>query len=154
MYIHGFARNRTIGSAPEYSIWNMMIQRCHNTKNSRYSDYGGRGIFVAQSWRDSFQNFLNDVGLRPAPGMTIERINNDDGYYSGNVKWSTSKDQARNTRRNHWITYKGKKQILSDWARELGISHVTILRRIRLGHKMNIVMSKTRAPWIRMNRNT
>lgn len=88
---HGFS-----GTA-EYSIWMNMIARCHNTKNpSKY--YGGRGIRVCDSWRKSFVNFLRDMGKRPTPQHSIDRINNDGNYGPTNCRWATSKEQAHNNR--------------------------------------------------------
>lgn len=78
-----------------------MIQRCYNPKNMAYSNYGGRGIEVCARWRHSFVTFFADVGPRPHPKMTLERINNDGDYESGNVRWATRSEQMHNTRLTH-----------------------------------------------------
>jgi len=73
------------------------VQRCTNPRNPMYKNYGARGIFVCDEWR-SFKNFERDMGAKPSSEHSIERINNDDGYYPGNCKWATTKEQAGNKR--------------------------------------------------------
>lgn len=90
--IHGMSR--TI----EYSIWGGMIDRCYNPNSGNYRHWGDRGIVVCDRWRDSFEAFLEDMGKRPSPTHSIDRINNDGNYEPGNVRWATPSEQARNTR--------------------------------------------------------
>jgi hypothetical protein len=77
-----------------------MKARCYNPKDTKYPDYGGRGIVMCDEWRNSFEAFLADVGPRPAPGLSIDRIDNDGNYEPGNVRWATHVVQQSNTRRN------------------------------------------------------
>lgn len=75
-----------------------MIQRCTNPNVRAYKDYGGRGITVCQRWRESFANFLADIGEKPEPELTLERRHNDKGYSKGNCYWATRETQAGNKR--------------------------------------------------------
>ena len=89
---HGKSKTR------EYRIWAGMISRCHDVNSSSYSRYGGRGIFVCSRWRNSFENFLSDMGERPSPSHSIDRINNEKGYSPENCRWADPFQQARNKR--------------------------------------------------------
>lgn len=93
--------NKTHGcSSPEtaeYFIWKEMRSRCRNPLNKAWEYYGGRGIKVCERWI-KFENFLSDMGLKPAPGFTVERINNEGNYEPRNCKWATRKEQSANQR--------------------------------------------------------
>ncbi len=92
-YKHGHARRGS--RSPTYISWRNMLSRCLNANDPFYYRYGGRGIKVDHRWADSFENFLADMGLRPA-FRTLDRINNDGDYTLENCKWSTSSEQAKN----------------------------------------------------------
>lgn len=91
---HSTGRNRS----PEYSTWRSMLDRCRNKNCRDYPWYGGRGISVDHSWERSFASFLRDVGPRPGPKYSLDRIDNNGGYYPGNVRWATAAEQSHNSR--------------------------------------------------------
>lgn len=93
----------------EYTTWLSMKDRCLRTKNKKYKDYGGRGITVCERWRDSFENFLADMGRKPSANLSIDRINNDGNYEPGNCRWATQLEQVRNRRPRSGFSNKGLK---------------------------------------------
>jgi hypothetical protein len=133
---HGLART------PEYRVWQDMKDRCSNKKNNYYKDYGGRGIRVCLRWQESFEEFYKSVGPKPFLKAELDRINNNKGYYPNNVRWTTSKENSRNTRRNRLITYKGETKCVSEWAEITGISKGAIKHRLNVGWDISEVLEK------------
>lgn len=82
---------------PLYTAWVNMRQRCDNPKHPQFKDWGGRGIKVCLRWRH-YAAFASDMGPHPGKGWTLDRIDNNSGYNSGNCRWATHKTQHRNTR--------------------------------------------------------
>lgn len=87
-----------LSKTPEYQTWIRMKGRCYNKNNLDYPEYGGRGIVVCDRWKNSFENFLEDMGLRP-PGLELDRINPDHNYSPENCRWATEQIQSWNRRR-------------------------------------------------------
>ncbi len=94
---HGYAKSNKISS--EYNSWYGMIQRCNNIKHSSYHNYGGKGITVCKEWL-KFENFIKDMGDKPGKDYSIDRIENNLGYYKENCKWSNRKEQNNNQKSN------------------------------------------------------
>lgn len=123
----------------EHSIWDSMIQRCTNKNHLHYDRYGGRGISVCKRWL-YFENFLADMGRRKK-GLTLERKDNNKNYSKKNCTWATMREQSNNKSNNWWITWNGKTQTLSQWARELNIKSDTLSHRIKRKIPMERAMS-------------
>jgi len=122
---------------PEYASYTAMLHRCYNKTRVGYSNYGGRGISVCSRWVESFTNFFEDMGERPV-GTSIDRIDNDLGYFKENCRWSFRDIQSHNRRKSvkalseyfgvsydkrysKWsarITFQGKTQFLGSFHSE------------------------------------
>lgn len=111
----------------EYRIYATAKDRCTRKKSPAYKDYGGRGI---EFRFNSFEQFIKEVGRKPTPKHTLDRIDNNGHYEPGNVRWATPIEQSSNTRNNRRITYKGRSLIAPQWSRMTGISTGTIYGRI------------------------
>ena len=117
---------------PTYNAWSGMKARCENPANRKFVDYGSRGIKVCERWRNSFENFLGDMGECPK-GCSIDRIDTNGHYEPSNCRWATQTVQQRNRRNNIVITFGGESCCLSEWAERLGIPYKTLHGRISRG---------------------
>lgn len=124
--MHGMAGSKT------YRCWAAMLQRCNNPKSPKYEYWGGRGILIEDNRWLQFINFFNDMGECPQWG-SIDRIDNNRGYFKSNCKWSDDKQQALNRRTNRLLEYKGQTFPLKKWTILLGLKYITINQRIQAG---------------------
>lgn len=134
--LHLIARlNKTHGKSKtaEYAVWRSMIARCENPRDKRFHRYGGRGISVCSRWRTSFPAFIEDVGERPAPGLSLDRINNDRNYEPSNVRWASRKEQMRNASINRLVTYRALTLPLVEVCELVGANYKTVLSRLKRG---------------------
>lgn len=138
---------------PEKIAWYGMLKRCHNPKNKFYHYYGGRGIDVCERWRNSFQAFLEDMGPRPGPQYSIDRIDNEKGYAPENCRWATRTQQSRNTRVARVIEFGGKRMYLAEWAEVLGINPNTLRARLLRGWPPEMVLAPLLHPATRKRRD-
>lgn len=129
--------SRTHGKTgvPEHVTWTAALSRCRNPNATSYKRYGGRGIAMCERWASSFEEFLNDMGTKPTPLHTLDRIDKNGNYEPGNCRWATKIEQANNRRDNRMVMIEGVEKTLPNACREAGdvISHCQAWRRIRGG---------------------
>lgn len=144
---HGTTKEREKPSTwPEYRHWINMIERCEYRGGPEYNNYGGRGIQVCPRWRGSFDLFFADMGPRPSSKHSLDRIDVNGDYTPGNVRWATSKEQARNTRVNRRVVFQERDTTLAEAVESngRGLIYNTVLHRLRRG--WTIEQALTRAP--------
>jgi hypothetical protein len=130
---HGQSRAAGGKATREYMTWSSMLGRCHNQKHKQFGRYGGRGISVCPSWRNSYLSFLRDVGPKPVGPFSLERVDNNGDYAPGNVRWATWKEQASNRRNSRLLTFQGRTMTMKQWAEESGIGYTTLKERLMRG---------------------
>jgi len=135
---HGKSKTRS------YHIWISMHARCNNPNTQSYPNYGGRGISVCYRW-SLFKNFYEDMGP-PLDRLSIERINNSEGYSKKNCKWATREEQMNNMRSNKIIEYGGEQLTYSQAARKYGIGYFQLRGRLRNGWSVKDAIEKPKWP--------
>lgn len=124
---HGESRTRI------YIAWLHMINRTSNKKNKDYKNYGGRGITVCEEWKDylTFKKWALENGYSDT--LTLDRIDNDKGYYPGNCRWADREIQDNNKQQSRKLEYKGKIKSIEQWAKEYNINRSTLVNRLNKG---------------------
>lgn len=124
--IHGMCHT------PEYHAWEGMKTRCAAGEESiHYSRYKARGIKVCERWANSFIAFYEDVGPRPSPLHSIDRIDNNGNYEPANVRWATRTVQQRNTRATSFVTIDGVTRSVREWDDIAGLRAGTVKTRLQ-----------------------
>lgn len=122
-----------------YKSWCHAKDRCFNPKCKKYPLYGGRGITMCDSWKNSFITFLKDMGECP-PNKTIDRINNDGNYEPGNCRWATPSEQANNQRQTVFLKFpSGERVTLSTASKIYAIRRGTLYNYFHnYGHDITV----------------
>lgn len=122
-----------------FDVWNNLTQRCRNSNNPGYNDYGGRGITVCERWLN-FKNFLDDMG-DPPDSMEIDRIDNNDGYSLNNCRWTIKRINMNNRRNTLEFEWKGVIKPLSFICEECGASLHHVTERLNIGWSLDEALS-------------
>lgn len=132
-YLKDFPSAKTHGltKTKEYSIWKDIKKRCFNSKAQNYKWYGAKGIKMSKKWVNSFETFLQDMGIAPTKNHTIDRIDSSKDYSKENCKWSTWKEQANNRTNSIFILFKNKNYTLPQLAELLKQNYQFIYRKYR-----------------------
>lgn len=123
-------KNGYLKPSAEYYTWFGMKNRCLNSNTKSYKNYGARGIKICARWIDSFDNFLTDMGKKPSPKHSLERIDNNGNYEPSNCRWATIEDQNNNKANTKFITHNGITLSIGEWSKITGIKYMTLYMRI------------------------
>lgn len=126
-----FALRHGMDKTPEYRCWAAMKNRCLNNRHKQYSHYGGRGITICDRWIESFNNFYADMGLKPSPKHSLDRIDNNGNYEPNNCKWSTSSEQNTNRRSAFMVNYNGETIALRRLTNNVAVPYDVLYNRIK-----------------------
>lgn len=129
-------RNTTHGAytSLEHRVWQAMKARCYNPKHKSFARYGGRGIQVCDRWRLSFAAFRSDMGPRPSPRHSIDRLDNQGNYEPHNCRWATPLQQQENRKSNsRFLTIAGETKLVVQWSKVSGVQAQTIYWRLKRG---------------------
>lgn len=124
----------------EYVAWQSMRSRCLYPKDKRFKHYGGRGIGICDRW-GVFENFLADMGRKPGPNHSLDRIDNDKDYCAENCRWATSSEQNRNRSNTRLVKIGDELISLAEACSRTGVNYFTAHARLRKGLPLGQALS-------------
>lgn len=133
-----------LGTGSTYISYSKMISRVYNPRHVSHFRYKNQNITVCDRWLNSYLNFLEDMGERPK-GMTLERIDNNKGYFPGNCKWASRTEQQRNRKNTLYVNFNGEKKKLVELIEERNNHYKSIGSPNKLTY--NLVYSRIKAGW-------
>jgi len=128
--------------SPEYMVWMDMKRRCYQPHRKEYVFYGARGIVMCDSWKSSFVAFFEDMGERPSPKHQIDRVDVNGNYCKENCRWATPMENSNNKRNNVILTLNGRSMTISQWAREMNVFKMTLVKRKNRGWTDEEILTK------------
>lgn len=134
-------RTHGLSKTPEHAAWSSMLNRCRCPSQQSYRLYGARGIRVCDRWQKSFAAFLEDMGRKPTPKHSLDRIDSNGNYEPSNCRWATAFEQQRNKRDSHFLTFNGETMCISAWSERTGFKQGTIWQRVKLGWPVEKVLT-------------
>jgi len=117
----------------EYRSWTAMKARCYNPNSNSFKRYGALGTTVCERWKDSYLNFIQDMGNKPSKSHSLDRIDVKGNYEPSNCKWATKIEQGNNRRNTIYVVYEGEKIALKMLCRKLGLDYERMKSRVRMG---------------------
>lgn len=141
-----FVFDGNLDKHPLRLIWKSMLMRCYNPNVKGYNHYGGRGIKVCERWSGElgFENFVNDMGERPTPEHTLDRIDYNGDYEPCNCRWATPTEQANNKTDNVYITVGDKQITAKQFCKMLGLNYWVAIKQIQRGYDINLIAKDVR----------
>jgi hypothetical protein len=142
--------------SPEWISWHSMKDRCLQKSHPNYFRYGGSGIKICDRWLNSFSNFLSDMGRKPTPKHSIDRIDNSGDYCPDNCRWATASEQQRNTKAYRTFTHNDINANRNEWSLMLGGNKTLVNIRLRRGWSIERALSTPPRiyKWRRYDSNT
>lgn len=126
-----------------YFIWKSIKQRCTNKNSKRYKDYGKRGIELFKDWQEDYKKFFEwSISNGYKKGLSIDRIDNNIGYFPDNCRWTDRVTQANNKRNNVILKYNGEEKTITEWSKQLNIPRQIISSRYYSKWKIEEIFNK------------
>jgi hypothetical protein len=124
----------TLGKVRLRSIYSGVKDRCYNSNNKDYCRYGAKGIVMCEEWKENFETFYNwAIISKYKDALSLDRIDNNKGYFPENCRWATIQEQAENKRSCVYLTHEGRTQTQTAWSRETGIGTGALRYRVLNG---------------------